>query len=56
MLKEKHVKQKPHNYEVLILILMEHAQRENTVRGVLRAPRTVLILILMEHAQRAPRT
>ena len=27
MLKEKHVKQKPHNYEVLILILMEHAQR-----------------------------
>ena len=36
---------------VLILILMEHAQRayQKTVHGVLRA---VLILILMEHAQR----
>ena len=37
---------------VLILILMEHAQRATSVRGVLQTPQPVLILILMEHAQR----
>ena len=42
-----------HNAIVLILILMEHAQRACTLpcRGV--HVLQVLILILMEHAQRA---
>ena len=37
---------------VLILILMEHAQRED-YKALLDAKAAVLILILMEHAQRA---
>ena len=36
---------------VLILILMEHAQRED-YKALLDAKAAVLILILMEHAQR----
>ena len=38
--------------KVLILILMEHAQRESERNGEIRNYFKVLILILMEHAQR----
>ena len=38
---------------VLILILMEHAQRGDEKRND-RLCKAVLILILMEHAQRVP--
>ena len=38
---------------VLILILMEHAQRGDYWRNPRQHQRFVLILILMEHAQRA---
>ena len=37
---------------VLILILMEHAQRVSENEGTNNNPFQVLILILMEHAQR----
>ena len=37
---------------VLILILMEHAQRERTENAFHSKLSRVLILILMEHAQR----
>ena len=37
---------------VLILILMEHAQRDTTIGLTLGTAKKVLILILMEHAQR----
>ena len=37
---------------VLILILMEHAQREYWSLCIWNIPNKVLILILMEHAQR----
>ena len=40
-------------YAVLILILMEHAQRVYTTVGLTLGTAKVLILILMEHAQRA---
>ena len=41
------------NYKVLILILMEHAQRVNADEdGKKSTMKKVLILILMEHAQR----
>ena len=39
---------------VLILILMEHAQREALRHVYSVTSQTVLILILMEHAQREP--
>ena len=39
-------------YSVLILILMEHAQREVSSKVVTARLEQVLILILMEHAQR----
>ena len=52
MLKEMAITERGDLCRVLILILMEHAQREHeTDRSV--AHRYVLILILMEHAQRA---
>ncbi len=38
--------------DVLILILMEHAQREHWPMCIWNVPNKVLILILMEHAQR----
>ena len=38
---------------VLILILMEHAQRDAEIKASIDAAVAVLILILMEHAQRA---
>ena len=38
---------------VLILILMEHAQRVKVWRLGIQSGKEVLILILMEHAQRA---
>ena len=44
------VKQNPKT--VLILILMEHAQRVVEDEGVIHHGIQVLILILMEHAQR----
>ena len=37
---------------VLILILMEHAQRDHSIMKCMFYLRIVLILILMEHAQR----
>ena len=40
-------------YGVLILILMEHAQRDEVKALVWEQAKQVLILILMEHAQRA---
>ena len=54
MLKEKeHCKQCQIRQGVLILILMEHAQRaEDQVNCSVVASNIVLILILMEHAQR----
>ena len=51
-------KSKPYNYAiirvhaVLILILMEHAQRAKTVHYEIERFYEVLILILMEHVQR----
>ena len=53
MLKEKeHCKQCQIRQGVLILILMEHAQRENQLDCSVVSSNIVLILILMEHAQR----
>ena len=53
MLKEKeHCKQCQIRQGVLILILMEHAQRENELDCSVVSSNIVLILILMEHAQR----
>ena len=51
MLKEVNMKPVEVWRIVLILILMEHAQRE-IVCVSWDEPQTVLILILMEHAQR----
>ena len=42
-----------YNWTVLILILMEHAQRVVLSTYAVVSCATVLILILMEHAQRA---
>ena len=53
MLKENYGNKKLQwSYYVLILILMEHAQRDDN-RKKLQWNYYVLILILMEHAQRA---
>ena len=41
-------------YYVLILILMEHAQRDMYEEVLIFRSCCVLILILMEHAQRVP--
>ena len=55
MLKEKYNKESNKTFnKVLILILMEHAQRD--VLLLQRYMKLVLILILMEHAQRGVRT
>ena len=51
MLKEYHNRSHARHSEVLILILMEHAQRDLRAHGV-HERGAVLILILMEHAQR----
>ena len=40
-----------HRFYVLILILMEHAQRSRYIYVPIEWP-VILILILMEHAQR----
>ena len=55
MLKEASiVKEYENGKQVLILILMEHAQRKGR-RTDSASALVVLILILMEHAQRATR-
>ena len=53
MLKEIKLSENGKKGNVLILILMEHAQRDAVRDMIENNPDRVLILILMEHAQRA---